>query len=42
MPVGVNDAKEVHTVDERDHINLGALKKGKVNILAYHFCLAGL
>lgn len=39
---GVNDAREVHIVDERDHINLGGLKRGKVTILAYHFCLAGL
>lgn len=41
MTVEVN-AREVHTVDERGHINLGALKRGKVIILAYHFYLAGL
>lgn len=42
IPAGVNDAREVCTVDERGDINLGALKRGKVTILAYYYCLAGL
>ena len=41
MPIEVTNARAVHTVDDRRHINMGALKRGNVIILAYHLCFAG-
>jgi len=42
VPAEVTKARAVHTVDDRCHLNMGALKRGNVIVLAYHLCFAEL